>query len=168
MTRNRLQYNHTGIAKRTYYGKFLKKQLQKQTGYNTVTLYDNDRKGKIKSVHRLVAETFLENKNNYPVVNHIDGNKQNNNVNNLEWCTISHNVRESFRLGLQKGKQLFGIENPRAKKIYQYDLNNVFIREFDYIKQASEELNIDSSSISAVCKGKRKTAGGYIWKYERR
>lgn len=76
--------------------------MQKRTGYHTVTLYDNNRKAKIKSVHRLVAEVFLENKNKYPVINHIDGNKQNNNVNNLEWCTQSHNVKESYRLGLQK------------------------------------------------------------------
>lgn len=102
LDRIRKQFNHNGIATVKYKGRILKKQLQKRTGYHTVTLYNN-RKAKIKSVHRLVAEAFLENKNKYPVINHIDGNKQNNNVNNLEWCTQSHNVKESYRLGLQKG-----------------------------------------------------------------
>lgn len=103
LDRIRKQFNHNGIATVKYKGRILKKQLQKRTGYHTVTLYDNNRKAKIKLVHRLVAETFLENKNKYLVVNHIDGNKQNNNVNNVEWCTQSHNVKESYRLGLQKG-----------------------------------------------------------------
>ena len=168
LDRVRKQFNHNGIAKIKYKGRTLKKQLQKQTGYNTVTLYDNSRKGKIKSVHRLVAETFLENKNNYPVINHKDGNKQNNNVNNLEWCTISHNVKHAYKTGLAKVKKLYGKENPRAKKIVQYDLENNFIKLWHSIIDVSNYLKIDSSSISAVCKGKRKTAGGYIWKYERR
>lgn len=103
LDRVRKQYNHNGIATVKYKGRILKKQIKKGTNYHTVTLYDNDRKSKIKSVHRLVAENFLENENKYPVINHKDGNKQNNNVNNLEWCTQSHNVKESYRLGLQKG-----------------------------------------------------------------
>lgn len=168
LTRNRLQYNHTGIAKRTYYGKFLKKQLIKTTGYYYVTLYDSRKKVKMKSVHRLVAEAFILNPNSYPVVNHIDGNKLNNNVSNLEWCTISDNVKHAYKIGLVKVKKLYGKDNPRAKKVEQYDINNNFIKLWESIIDASKKLKINSSSISAVCKEKRKTAGGYIWKYERR
>lgn len=103
LDRIRKQFNHKGIATIKYKGKILKPQIKSGTGYYTVTLYNKQRKAKIKLIHRLVAETFLDNFNNYLVVNHIDGNKKNNKVNNLEWCTQSHNVKESYRLGLQKG-----------------------------------------------------------------
>lgn len=168
LDRIRKQFNHNGIATVKYKGRILKKQIKKGTNYHTITLYDNNRNAKIKSVHRLVAETFLENKNKYLVVNHIDGNKQNNNVSNLEWCTISHNVKHAYKTGLAKVKKLYGKENPRARKVVQYDLENNFIKLWHSIIDASNELKIDSSSISAVCKEKRKTAGGYIWKYGRR
>lgn len=168
LDRIRKQFNHNGIATVKYKGRILKKQLQKRTGYRTVTLYDNNRNGKIKSIHRLVAETFLDNPNNYPVVNHKDGNKLNNNVDNLEWCTVSHNVKHAYNIGLAKIKKLYGKENPKARKVEQYDLENNFIKLWYSIIDASNDLKIDSSSISAVCKEKRKTAGGYIWKYERR
>lgn len=168
LDRIRKQFNHNGIATVKYKGRILKKQLQKRTGYRTVTLYDNNRNGKIKSIHRLVAETFLDNPNDYPVINHKDGNKLNNNVNNLEWCTVSHNVKHAYSIGLVKIKKLYGKENPKARKVEQYDLENNFIKLWYSIIDASNDLKIDSSSISAVCKEKRKTAGGYIWKYGRR
>lgn len=168
LDRIRKQFNHNGIATIKYKGRILKKQLQKRTGYHTVTLYDNNRKPKIKSVHRLVGETFLDNLDNYPVINHKDGRKLNNNVDNLEWCMISHNVKHAYNIGLTKIKKLYGKENPKARKVEQYDLENNFIKLWYSIVDASNDLKIDSSSISAVCKGKRKTAGGYIWKYERR
>ena len=55
-------------------------------------------------VHRLIAQTFLPNPNNYPCVNHINGNKLDNNVNNLEWCTVAHNTQHSYNHGYQRGK----------------------------------------------------------------
>ena len=70
-------------------------------GYKRVGLSKN---GKVKfyTIHKLVAEAFLKNNNNYPCVNHIDGNKENNNVNNLEWCSYSHNNRNTREIGLNK------------------------------------------------------------------
>lgn len=59
-------------------------------------------KDKNCKVHRLVAETFIKNPDNYPCINHIDGNKLNNKIENLEWSSYSHNVKEAFRLGLRK------------------------------------------------------------------
>ena len=63
-----------------------------------------NKKGEIKicSLHRLMAETFIPNPNNYPIINHINGDKQDNRVENLEWCTFSYNNKEAYRLGLRK------------------------------------------------------------------
>ena len=75
--------------------------VRKNQRYLRVNLWKNG-KYKTFSIHRLVAESFLPNPNNFPVVNHKDGNKLNNKADNLEWCTQSHNVKESYKLGLQK------------------------------------------------------------------
>lgn len=81
-------------------------------GYKNVTLYyGHDIRKRIK-VHRLVAIHFLDNSNNLPMVNHIDGNKSNNNVENLEWCTASYNSKHSFKLGLQSTA---GQNHPQTK-----------------------------------------------------
>lgn len=115
-------------------------------------------------VHRLVAQTFIPNPKNKPQVNHIDGNKENNKVNNLEWATNKENQIHAYKFGLSKG--LKGVKSPHAKKVIQFDLKRNFIKEWNYIKEASEALNINNSKIGMCCKGERKTAGGYIWEYK--
>lgn len=77
----------------------LLKPLINEKGYFRVDLF---KLGKTKRcrIHRLVAEAFIPNLNNFPEVNHIDGNKSNNRVDNLEWCTHKHNMKEAYRLGL--------------------------------------------------------------------
>ena len=254
-----------------------KKFLQGSIGENGYKYYRLS-KNNIKRMfyaHRLVAEHFLENQNNYPVVNHIDGNKLNNNVNNLEWTSYSDNtfqwhsnkkknivqpreyyqedlpdeewkeyknylvsscgrvrrkntnnlLRPSITGGYYKVRlsenglvedvfihklvyklfiddndfdnKKFIIDNidgnklnncvanlrkislsenvlaalytqktnSSAKKVAQYDLNNNFIAEFPSAKEAARVLNLDSSTISKVCRGKNKTHGGFIFKY---
>lgn len=115
-------------------------------------------------VHCIVAKTFIPNPENKPQVNHIDGNKQNNNVNNLEWCTQSENIRHALKIGLKimpKGKDVYN-----ARVIYQYDKNNNLIKRWECMSTASQTLKISQGDIARVCKGKRKTCGGYIWKYK--
>lgn len=125
-------------------------------GYLQVLLY-KDGKPYPRKVHRLVAIAFIPNDNNLPQVNHIDGDKTNNCIDNLEWCDNSYNQIHAYKNGLEK---------PRFQsKVKQYSLDGIFIKQFEYIKDAAKELNIDDSSISACCRKKRKTAGGYIWKY---
>lgn len=70
-----------------------------KTGYALVTLYKDDKRV-VKSVHRLVAEAFLSNPDNLPIVNHKDGNKQNNRLDNLEWCTQKENVAHAIQMGV--------------------------------------------------------------------
>ena len=95
----------------------------------------------------------LENKEQ---VNHIDGNKLNNCVINLEWCSNKENQIHKFKNGLG---------NNYTRKIGQYDLNNNFRKEFNSIVLASKEINTSLSNIRGVLTNKRKTAAGFIWKY---
>lgn len=121
--------------------------------YFSVILY-NKKNYRNFRIHRLVAQAFIPNPNNYPQVNHIDGNKLNNNLENLEWCTQSHNMKEAYRIGLEKPKKI---------KVNQYDLCGNFIKTWDSIKNIENFYN--NRHISACCKGKRKTVCGYIWRY---
>lgn len=166
---------YEGLYKISNYGRIINKNNKVKNigvyknGYLYLDLYKNNKRQK-KLVHRLVAEIFLENKNNLPEVNHIDGNKQNNRVDNLEWCTCSYNLKEAYRLKLRKvsktmlGKK--GILCPNSKKIKQYDLNGNFIKLWYSTMDIERELKIRHDRISCCCKHKRyKTAGGYKWEY---
>lgn len=147
--------------------KILKSELNHK-GYSIVSLHNNNVK-KTKFIHRLVAMAFLSNLENKPQVNHKDGNKQNNCVENLEWCTNKENMQHAFENGLHKGGNYgkFGGEHNRAKKIKQYDLQGEFIQQWNSIIDITRNLNILSQNISKCCKKQygRKTAGGFIWRY---
>ena len=118
-------------------------------GYIKVCLTAKNGKTKTERIHRLVALAFLDNPNNYPQVNHKDENKQNNCVDNLEWCDAKYNNN-------------YGTRTKRiSKPVYCVELDRVF----DGASQAARELNIDNSDIGKCCKGKLKRAGGYIWEY---
>ncbi len=106
------------------------------------------------ALHRLVAFTFIPNPENKPFVNHIDGNKTNNAVSNLEWCTVKENNQHNANVGLTKFYK---------RRIAQYDLKFNLIKEFDSIVEAMKETGI--TSIKAVLYGKQSLAGGYHWGY---
>lgn len=124
---------------------------------------------KSKKIHRLVAMSFLYNVDNLPQVNHIDGCKTNNVLDNLEFCTASYNCKHAYKLGLNKqwmtGKT--GKDCPFSKKIYQFDLDGKFLKEWDSISDVSRALGIPVAHLVRVCKGQRKTTRGFIWKYAR-
>jgi len=107
-------------------------------------------------LHRIVALTFIENPENKEQVNHIDGNKTNNAVSNLEWVTNQENQIHKFKTGLG---------NNFTRKIGQYDLEYNLIKEFGSIAGAAKELNIGKGNIRGVLTSYRKTAGGFIFKY---
>lgn len=140
----------------------------KTNGYRFVNLYQNKKVKNIK-VHRLVAKAFIINPENKPCVNHKDGNKLNNNANNLEWNTYSENTIHTFKvLGHQANKNMLGRTgklNPCSIKINQYTLDNIFIKTWDSTADVERELNISRSNINCVLKNRTKTAGGFIWKY---
>lgn len=121
-------------------------------------------------LHRLLATEFINNPNNYKYVNHIDGVKTNNSLENLEWCTQAHNANHAFHIlkahsnsicvGAKGSKSMF------SKTVFQYSKNGGLINKFGSTREVTRLLGIDYSSISGVCNGKRKTAGGYVWRYE--
>lgn len=133
--------------------KILKQRLQQ--GYKHVGLHIN-KESKSFRVHRLVAQTFIPNPNNYPYVNHIDGNRQNNNISNLEWCTPSQNSLHSAK---NNNKRFF------RKRVKQYNMNGDFMLEYNSIKEASLETKTDPCKISEVCNRHRLSTNNYQWRF---
>lgn len=127
-----------------------------------------DNKAKSFYIHRLVGENFIDNIKCYTDINHKDGNTHNNNVENLEWCTRSYNIEHSYKV-LKRKVNVNGLIEYREKhkrKVNQYDLDDNFIKQWNYIKEAENFLNIKSiGKISECCNNKRKSAFGYKWKY---
>ena len=139
------------------------KQQKNHKGYPVVTISYNSIK-KTLFIHRLVAICFIPNNLNLPQINHIDGNKENNVVENLEWCDNSYNQIHAYKLGLN---YVTGRAGKPKKCICQYDKNGNFIKEYNSIAEATKSLGYKSkSNISTCCKGKKKSVGGYIWKYK--
>lgn len=134
-----------------------KKLFISREGYYRASLWKKGR-GKNVSVHRLVALAFIPNPHNYPMINHIDGNKLNNNVSNLEWCTASMNGKHAFKMGLS---------HPKTTRIRQLTADGVFIREWDSIKAACDAYGLNHANIATICGGKtnRKQTGGFRWEY---
>lgn len=146
--------------------KILKQTIDKN-GYHTVTLHKNN-KTKIFKVHRLMGINFIPNYENKSQINHIDGNKSNNLIENLEWCTPKENIRHSCRTGLTKinYQQIYDMHNKNKKPINQYNLYGNYIKTWESAREIENKLNIKNSNICNCCKEKNKTAGGYIWKYK--
>lgn len=123
--------------------------------------------GKSFMLHRLIAFTFLGECQHLDV-NHKDGNKSNNSVENLEWCTRAENLQHSYkvlgRAGVNKGR--YGSLNKLSKPINMYDINGNYLKTFPCANEASRIMNIQQSDISKAANGKRKYAGGYKWKYK--
>lgn len=147
--------NYEGLYAITSYGKvwsyrskkFLKPYVNK--GYLQVAL-SKDKESKNFYIHRLVAEAYIPNPNNYDTVDHIDFDKTNNCVNNLQWMSRSEKCRK---------KRDCSITSP--KPVRCIELNTIY----PSIAQAARCLNLDKSNISKACLGKIKTTGGYHWEY---
>lgn len=148
---------------------------KKNSGYMQVNLW-KDNKGSNFYIHRLVAQSFIPNPENKPEVDHIDTNVGNNHVNNLRWVTSRENhlnpitYKKSclFFNKYKPNKGKFGFDNPTSKTVLQFDINDNFIKEWGSTREIERELGIKPCCISAVALGirKRKTAGGYKWKYK--
>lgn len=134
-------------------------RILKGTGveYKEVVLYKN-KKAKTFYVHRLVAEHFIENPNNYSCVNHKDENKMNNNVNNLEWCTKLYNCN----YGRRNEKMS---KNLSKYKIVQKDRKGKIIKIWENIWELEHNTTFKKQNIRQCCKNRNKYAYGYKWEY---
>lgn len=132
---------------------YLTQRLNVKDGYYRVNIHK-----KHYFVHRIIADTFLSQPQfDQTQVNHIDGNKSNNHVSNLEWCSPSDNM-------IHCAKMYSTNSNKKAVCQIDKDTGNV-IREFSGVKDAMRITGVNSGSIVGVCKGRKKSAGGYVWKY---
>lgn len=131
----------------------------RNNGYLFVALYKNGKCSQL-NIHRLVAEAFIDNVNNYPIVNHKDENKTNNNVNNLEWCTYSYN--STYKNARNN------VERAHYKPVEQIDSSGKIINTYHSITEAAVSIgNINRRhNIGRICNGHGLTAYGYKWRYK--
>ena len=127
-----------------------------QQDYKFVTLLI-DGKQKRMRVHRLVAETFIKNPKNKPYVNHINGKKDDNNVENLEWVTPSENTQHAVKTGL--------FQNKRKKAVVQYNLDGEKMMIFESATEAARQTGGSQSKITMCCRRQRETDNDYQWRY---
>lgn len=156
----------------------------KDYGYCKYT-FIKDGKPKKTSAHRMELLAFVPNPENKPQIDHIDGNKENNCIYNLRWCTASENMRNEItvqklskaskgrilsketrrKISEQKvGKNMCG-ENPNAKAVLQFDMEGNFVKQWSCAAEAARELGFNFKNISACCNGTKRTHRGYVWRF---
>lgn len=141
-------------------------------GYAYVNLY-NEKGRKTKKIHRLVAETFIPNPENKPMVNHKDGNKLNNHVENLEWVTPSENAQHAVDNGLlsfdteahkrasRENGKMFG--GRCGRKIFAMNVINGYIKTFKSVSEAVKYLNVTENSLRTALKKSKCINGYHVW-----
>lgn len=134
-------------------------------GYKIIGLSKNGKSHR-KKIHRLIAEAFIPNSENKPQINHIDGDKLNNSIENLEWCTSSeNNLHKARNLGVGKTRDRVKSREP----VLMLARNGYIYGRFDSISEASAKTGICSNDILRVCKRNKykKSAGTCIWRFEK-
>ena len=161
-----LPYSLYGLNKeRVDIGEKIRKPNLMRTGYYAYELW-KENKRKVYLLHRLLAIIFIPNPLMLPQINHIDGNKQNDNLSNLEWCTPRENIIHAINvLGVADGRTYkYGKEHYRAKPVCAVNEFGEIIMQFDCMQEAYRQTGIRESGISSCVRGKQKTAGGFIWR----
>ena len=134
-------------------------KLKDWFGYKVVMLWNNKVRKDAK-VHRLVAEAFIPNPDNLPIINHKDENPSNNCVENLEWCTYKYN--NNYGSAIQKRIK----SNPRVKPVVMLNANGEFEMEFESSAEAARHVDGNGSNVWAVCNKRAETYKGKIFVYK--
>lgn len=150
------------------------KQTNARGGYFSVVLQGKGVKTRSTRIHRLVAEAFISNPDNLPEVNHKDGDKQNNRADNLEWCSKSYNIRHSIKMHpKQLNPMIYYNKILRPNPIVQLCKDGTIVNRFDNGADASRSTGVCQRNILQAANGtpnergyKRKSAGGFIWRFE--
>lgn len=162
-SKSRFVTNRSGIWFRK--GKFKTPQKRKRhSDYLSVRLF-NDSGNSYMFVHRIVAEAFIPNKDNFPFINHKDGNPLNNKVDNLEWCDAGYNNIYGNRISKSIKSR---IESGNTRIVIKFSKDGKFIGRFDSYYEAarSVEKPKGAGNICKCCQGERAFAYGFIWKHE--
>lgn len=142
-----LNYNRMGV---------IKNMIPKPDKWGYLICVLRNKKGKkTLHIHRLISDVFIPNPNHLSQVNHVDGDKNNNSINNLEWCSQSYNMNHAYKNFL----------NPRQKGVVQKNSNGNIQNVFRSAHEASRVTGINRGNISNCCIGNTSHAGGYIWEY---
>ena len=157
----RLSFLHGKSKKIIKKEKILKPIINKRNGYVYCGLSDNGTKS--IRLHKLVLNTFNPCDDEKMQVNHINGNKQDNRLENLEWCTCKENINHAYKIGLKEGRR--DKNNTLSKKVAQYDIEGKLINIWESTMQIQRSLGYSNTSISQCCNGRRDITHGYKWRY---
>jgi len=125
---------------------------------------------KIRMIHTLVARAFIPNPDGKKFVNHIDGNKHNNKVSNLEWVTCKENINHAIKTGLRSPDNYYramGVDRANHKAVDQYSQDGTFIKHWECISDAARSIGCNPCTIVNNASGRIKSCRGFIWKYHR-
>ena len=147
------EVNNLGEVRNKKTNKTLKPGIN-TNGYEIVVLANKETR-KTEKVHRLVAKTFYDVTDNTEIVNHIDGNKRNNNIRNLEWCTYSENNTHAYRTGLKK--PVYSKNQPTARKVQILETGDIF----NSIRDCADHISGNHRHISECLNGKLNSHKGY-------
>lgn len=149
-----------------YYHEKIKKACLMNHGYMVVDLHKNG-KNKHAYIHRLIAEYFIPNPENKPQINHKNGIRHDNRIENLEWVTCYENnkhMKEVLKTAYILPPK-YGKDNPKSRRILQFTKEGKFIKSYETLTEAERCTGAHHSNISKVALGKRNFAGGFVWKY---
>ena len=165
------QISSLGNVKSLNYNRTKKERIltpgKRGSGYLFVCLCKVGKSKKF-NIHRLVGDAFIENPKNFPQVNHIDEDKTNNCVDNLEWCTAKYNMNFGTRGARDLETKKLRNRKNAEKSVLQFTKDGKFVNEYHSISEAERNTGIYQSNIVQCCKNRKryKSAGGYIWKYK--